>query len=246
MTTMIANRQRQHQLGAEELLELGRPMPLAIVSRTPFFMGRAPRMEGRDQLGFIDILGNVAGFLIDGISWALTNLGNLLDVPLKILSQGIDLVFNGVADLLRNIPIVGDLLAQIVVLGGSILKFGLSIPGMVLREAGNVLGGIAKALKTEGTDGENQEKVDKAKDDIVSKAPDGVKENVKAILDASGVTGRNLTPTVSSSGTVTGAAGATGATGAQGLPGVSEPGIGTALAIGIPVIGGLILFTALT
>jgi hypothetical protein len=222
-------------------------MPLAIVSRTPFFMGRAPRMEGRSQMGFgLDLIGNVAGFLIDGISWALTNLGNLLDVPLKILSQGIDLVFNGVADLLRNIPIVGDLLAQVMVLGGAILKFGLSIPGMVLREAGNVLGGIAKALKTEGTDGENQEKVDKAKDDIVSKAPDGVKENVKAILGASGVTGRNLTPSVSSSGTVTGAAGPTGAAGAPGMPGVEEPGIGTALAIGLPVIGGLILLAVLT
>lgn len=241
-TTMLAN--RHHRLGAEELLELGRPLPLHIVSRQPFFMGRAPRSPGA-ELGQFEFLGNVAGFLIDGISWALTNLGNLLDVPLKILTQGIDLVFNGMADLLRNIPIVGDILAGIVVLGGAILKFGLSIPGMVLREAGNLLGGIAKALKTEKSDAETQKDIDGAKKDIVSKAPDNTKEYVKAILDSAGVTGGNPAPLVSSGGQVSTPAGATGQL-PETPPESAEPGIGTALAIGIPVVGALVLFAVLS
>jgi len=232
---MLAN-SRVH-LGAEELIELGRPLPIHVIARQPFFLGRAPR-----QMGQLEFLGNVAGFLVDGLSFLFTTLGDLLDVPLKILSQGVDLVFNGVADLLRNIPIVGDLLAEILVLGGAIIKFALTIPGMVLREVGNVLGGVAKALKTENSDAENEDKVDEAKDNIVEKAPSNLKDGVKAILDAGGVTGKNLTPGVTAGGQVTPTT-----TPATVIPPVQqEAGIGTALAIGLPVVGGLILLVALT
>lgn len=238
MRIMLAN-SRVH-LGAEELIELGRPLPIHIAARQPFFLGRAPR-----QMGQLEFLGNIAGFLVDGLSFAFTTLGNLLDVPLKVLSQGIDLVFNGVADLLRNIPIVGDVLAEVLVLGGAIIKFGLSIPGLVLREIGNVLGGVAKALKTENSDAENDKKVNEAKDNIVEKAPVNIKDNVKAILDASGVSGGNLSPGVSSSGQVTASPATTADLRTVEAPGTGAD-IGTALAIGVPVIGGLILLVALT
>lgn len=183
----------------------------------------------------------IGGWLADGLSFVLTQLGNLLDVPLKIISQGIDLVFNGVADLLRNIPFVGDLLAEILVLGGAVIKFGLSIPGMLLREAGNVFGGIAKALKSENSDSKNQEKVNDAKDRITEKAPLDIKDTVKGLLNASGVTGKNLTPSVSPSGEVSAPTGPI-----TSLPQAEpEMGLGTVLAIGVPVVGAVVLVAAL-
>jgi hypothetical protein len=247
----------RHRLGAEELIELGR-VPTAVLFRQPYFMGRprraplvanGPALAG-PGLGILDILGSVAGFLADGLGFALGTLGDLVDIPLGILSQGVDIAFNGVADLLRNIPIVGDLLAQILVLGGSLVKFGLSIPGLALHGLGNVMAGIGKALKGENSDAQNQEKVDDAKKDVVDRAPLPIKESVKAILDASGVSGRNLTPGVGSGGQVTAPP-----AGRQGPPGARAPGIpaaeaegpdiGEILAVGVPVAGAAALLVAL-
>jgi len=238
----------RYRLGAEELLELGRARATPA-DRRPFLMGRARPMMANErpseQVYIFDILGSVAGFLADGLSFAFTTLGDLIDIPLQILSQGVDIAFNGIAGLLQQIPIVGDLLAQIVVLGGSLIKFALSIPGLVLRGLGNILGGVAKALKGSGTEKENQEKVDGAKDKIVDGAPSALKDNVKAILNASGVTGKDLAPSVSP----TGEPKPTTITPTTKIEDVTPPAegveIGTVLAVGVPVVGALALIVAL-
>lgn len=238
----------RYRLGAEELLELGRARAVRV-ERRPFLMGRARPMvanAGRpvEQAYFLDVLGSVAGFLVDGLSFALTTLGDLIDVPLQILSQGVDIAFNGIAGLLGQIPIIGDILAQIVLLGGALIKFGLSIPGLALRGLGNVLGGVAKALKGSGTEKENQEKVDGAKDKIVKDAPSAIKDNVKAILNASGVTGKNLSPSVSATGEPK-TTPVTPTTTVEDVTPSEGADLGTVLAIGVPAVGAVALLVAL-
>lgn len=252
---LIIDAGRRYQLGAEELLELGRARNSAVSGRRPFLAGRAGAAAGAPFLGnrrpalaqesvfILDVLGSVAGFIADGLSFALHTLGSLVDLPLNILAQGVDIAFNGVAGILREVPIIGDILAQILVMGGSLIKFGLSIPGLMLHGLGNILGGIAKALKGSGEN--TDDKVDGAKKDIVNKAPDPLKDNVKKILDASGVTGSNLTPSVSPTGQPL------PTTPGSTLPGASAPGdsagtdLTTVLAIGVPAVGVLALIAAL-
>jgi hypothetical protein len=243
----------RYRLGAEELLELGRSRrPVTLSGRRPFLSGRAERGPflgnrepelSQESVFILDMLGNVAGFIADGLAFALNTLGDLVDLPLNILSQGVDIVFNGVSGLLREVPIIGDVLAQILVMGGALVKFGLSIPGLVLHGLGNILAGIAKALK--GSDADTDEKVDTAKKDIVNKAPDPLKDNVKKILDASGVTGSNLTPSVSPTGQPLPTPPGSTPPGAE-APGSSAGDLTTALAIGVPVVGVLALVAALS
>jgi hypothetical protein len=238
----ILLRNRPTRLGAEELIELGRPLPLAIAARQPFFLGREPRPAS--GIGQLEFLGNVFGWIADGLAFLFTKMADLIDIPLKIISQGVDLVFNGAADLLRNIPILGDFLAEILVLGGAVIKFALTIPGLVLREVGNLLSGVGQALKSKNSDSENQEKVEGAKENILSKAPSELKENVKALLNASGITGKNLTPGVASSGQVTATPEPAGT--AAAIPAGGETDLGTILGIGVPAIGLIVLVAVLS
>jgi hypothetical protein len=190
-----------YRLGAEELLELGaiRREPLRMGSRRPFFAGRynRPMLTNSPELGQLQILGTIAGYLVDGLAFALNTLGDLIDLPLNILAQGVDVAFNGVAGLLSNIPVLGDLLSQIVLVGGSLIKFGLSVPGLLLHGLGNILEGIGEALDDAMTPSEKQKKLDDSKESILEKTPDDLKEGVKSILDAGGVGGTNISSDIS-------------------------------------------------
>lgn len=259
MTAAAAVPGRRYRLGAEELLELGRARsPQYVAERQPFLASRlrkpmlrqTPQREP-ESIFILDILGSVAGFVADGLSLALGALGTLVDLPLGILSQGVDVAFNGLAGLFSGIPGIGGFLSQILLLGGSLIKFGLSVPGLLLHGLGNIMGGVAKFLKGEGSEGKNQDDIDEAKEEIISKAPPGLKENVKKILDASGVTGGNLTPSVGSSGTPRpdGGTPVNGGAGGPGTPGdltsVPSTDLETVLAIGVPAVGAIALIAAL-
>lgn len=208
-------------------------------------MANRPYLGQEGAYAILDVLGSVAGFIADGLSFALNTLGSLVDLPLNILAQGVDIVFNGIGGLLKEVPIIGDLLAQILVMGGSLIKFGLSIPGLLLHGLGNILGGIAKALKGENSSGANEEKVDTAKKDIIGKAPDPLKDSVKKILDASGVSGSNLTPSVSPTGEPMPSTAPGGAAAGAGAGAGEGTDLSTMLAIGVPAIGVLALVAAL-
>lgn len=189
-----------YRLGAEELIELGSSRKPSASSRMggPFLSGRKDRQAfigNRPTLGITDILATIGTYLVKGLEFAFNALGDFIDIPMNILSQGIDIVFvDGLAGILRHVPLVGDLLAEIVVLGASVLKFGLSLPGLALHGLGNVMGNIATTLEENFTEAENQNKVDQSKEEILEKAPDELKDNVKALLDASGVSGSELVP----------------------------------------------------
>lgn len=144
------------------------------------------------QLGFLDFLALIGQYLASALSFAFNTLGTIVDIPLKLLSEGVDIAFNGLAGVLENIPYVGPILAQIVLLGGAVLRFALSIPGFILHELGNLLEGAAKALEAYRTPEEREADMKEQKDKVVEDAPPDIKDNVKALLDATAPNPKNL------------------------------------------------------
>lgn len=235
----------RYRMGAEELIELGRARALGA-SRSPFLANRprfamghvaaspAPELAGYELGDILDIVKDVGGMITGALGFALSTLGDLVSVPLDILSKGVDLVFTNVAGLLDHIPIIGGLLAQILLLGNSVIKFALSVPGMLLHGLGNVMTGISKALMQKNTPAQNQKNVDKAKDDIIGKAPPNLASKVGQVLNSTGVTGNNLTPTLTPQGGVLPGGGTTVPTPA---PAAGESGLSDVLAVGLPLAG---------
>lgn len=185
----IVNKSR-YSLGAEELLELGRTAHGARLGNVPFFSSRL----GSPRLG--DIFSDVGGFITGALGFAINTLGDLVSLPLDILSKGVDVAFTGLANLLDNIPIMGPFLGQILLLGNAVIKFALSVPGLLLHGLGGILTNISKVLTAKNTPAQNQKNVDKAKENIASKAPALIQSAVKSTLDSTGVSGNNLTPSL--------------------------------------------------
>ena len=188
-----------YRLGAEELLELGNIRKGPVRTNRPYLAGRKP-MLANPTLGGIDILsilGTVAQYLAQGLGFALNTIGSIVEIPLDILGQGVDIAFNGIAGGLRYIPVLGDLLAEIVLVGGAIIKFALTIPGLLLHEFGNILEGIGKYLDDKLTPAEKEQKLDDAEKKLIDEAPEPIRDNVKAILDAAGVSGRDIAGSIS-------------------------------------------------
>lgn len=219
---VIPLRPVRYRLGAEELLELGRRGATLGGPRSPFLANRrpaAPLGAGKEHLGdIVDIVKDVGGIITGALGFALGALGDLVNIPLGLLSQGVDIVFNGAADILGQIPIVGELLAQILLLGNAVIKFALSVPGLLLHGLGNIMTGISKALLEKSTPAQNQKNQDKAKQDIIGRAPPNLRSQVEQALDASGMSGRNLIPAI--------------APVPEGSSGLLD-----AVAIGLPVVG---------
>lgn len=231
-TMRVIARPIRYQMGAEELIELGRAGRGICHGHAPFLANR-PQLGRRGDPSLGDIFSDVGGVITGALGFALNTLGDLVDLPLNILSQGVDVAFNGIASLLDNVPIIGAFLGQILLLGNAVIKFALSVPGLLLHGLGGIMMNISKALTAKNTTAENQKNVDKAKDDIVSKAPAAIKGEVKKALEASGVTGSNLTPALDQSGAVP--------AGAQDSGGLEK-----VLTIGLPIAGAAAFLFALT
>lgn len=215
----------RYRMGAEELLELGRAGASLSGSRGPFLANRghaALGSSGRAGMGdILEIAKDIGGIITGALGFALTTLGDLVSIPLDILAKGVDIVFTSAADLLGQIPIVGGLLAQILLLGNTVIKFALSIPGLLLHGLGNIMTGISKALLAKQTPAQNQQNTDKAKSDILGQAPPNLRSQVSQALNASGMTGQNLIPAIAPVAPVV----------------ESSSSLTDALAYGLPVVG---------
>jgi len=223
-----------YRLGAEELIELGRPAtcPAYLGARRTFFGGRPGSVRrgtfmGNARLGQLDLLAQAGSFLAKMLSGAFGLLADLVNVPANILVSGVDLIFTNVAGLLDDIPVLGTLAAQILLIGNAVIKFGLQVPGMLLGGISNVLGGLSKALDTTQNAAQKAASEKDAKDKILDRAPDFLKGAVKSVLE-----GR------SPSGAGGGAAGGAGGAGGADGTGAGEAGpsdLEKALMIGVPV-----------
>lgn len=185
----------RYSLGAEELIELGRVNAVSK-GHEPFLSNR-PRTQF--ALGQSDAEAPPAktdetnSFLAQALAKDLDVLGNLTLISPDIMVKSESVVFRTVGDLLDHAPSVDILLAQIDLLGNAALQSSLPLPEKVQDGFENILNGIANALSASGTSAQNQKAIDQAAAALMAQAGD-LKEQVKSALDATGVSGDDLTP----------------------------------------------------
>jgi hypothetical protein len=159
------------RLGAIELIELGAARKALDPTRRPFLASRFPRPYGTGAtLGQLDFLRTVGSFLTGAFEFLFKNLAKLVSVPLDLASKGIGVLFDGLAGFLRNIPIVGVLAAELLLVGKAVIQFGLSVPGLLLKGIGNIFGEVKGAI--DATKTPEQKKVDekKGEENILNRA----------------------------------------------------------------------------
>ena len=178
------------RLGAIELIELGNaPRERAgtiPVLRRPFLGTRQrPMLANPFKLGQLDFLGDIGSFLTGALELVFTELAGLIDLPLDLASSGVGLLFDGVAGLLVNVPIIGVLASEVLLLAKSVIQWGLTLPGELLGGIGNIFGEVKAAIDAAKTDDEKKEDEKKAKETLLDKAEDkGGAELRDAVEDA--------------------------------------------------------------
>ncbi len=163
----------EHTLGAIELIELGDTGEKASCCGRPY-LGR-----NRRELGFLaDIGGFLAGIFETGVGL----IADIVDAPLQLLAGGVDFVFVNIASVIGQIPILGELVASVLLIANAAIKFVLSLPGLILREIQNVFKGLREAFEGNYTEPERDEKMGEAKKRIVDDAPNDIRKDVDRVL----------------------------------------------------------------
>lgn len=159
------------RLGAIELIELGSARRALTSGNRPFLAARYPRPHGPGPaLGQLDFLASVGSFLSGAFEFIFKNLASLVNVPLDLASKGVGVLFDGLAGFLSNIPIIGVLASELLLVGKAVIQFGLSVPGLLLKGIGNVFGEVKKALDVTKTADQKKADEKKANDNILNKA----------------------------------------------------------------------------
>lgn len=193
-------RTKRFSLGAEELIELGNGRVGVNLDRKPFLSGRTRNVRlslgsskrmGQD----VDLLAEVAPYVANRLNDSLSALADILDMPVMNLGQSVEIVSKNVSGLLERIPSIKDLLEQILVLGGVLVKYGLTVPDMLLRNLGNLIGGIGVSLSKLG-EGELQGGINQAKQDIAEQSGDSLKDSLTEIMNRTGVSGNDPVPNI--------------------------------------------------
>jgi len=220
------------RLGAIELIELGSARRALTSSNRPFLAARYPRPHGPGPtLGQLDFLASVGSFLAGAFEFLFKNLASLINVPLDLASKGVGVLFDGLAGFLKNIPIIGVLASELLLVGKAVIQFGLSVPGLLLKGIGNVFGEVKKALDVTKTADQKKADEKKANENILNKAQqkggDPLKNAVQQALQGNPPT--NTTPPPANN---------------QLPPGVQEVGAGIGgtdlnevLKVGLPIAG---------
>lgn len=174
--------QTPYRLGAIELIELGRPAPRPHPGlRRPFLASRGAR------LGQFDFLADIGSFLAGAFEFLFKTLADIVSVPLDLASQGVGVLFDGLAGFLANIPILGELASQLLLVGKAVIQWGLSVPGLLLEGIGNVFGEVKKAIDATSTPAEAAADEAAAKSKILDKAKekggDAFKKVVKDAIE---------------------------------------------------------------
>lgn len=234
-----------YSLGAEELIELGKPRrekPF-LAARKPYFQrgGERPFIGNSNRsLGQLDLLADVGSFLAKFLAGAFSVLAQIVNIPTNILISGVDLIFTNVASLIGEVPIIGTVAAQIFLIANSIIKFGLQVPAALLGGISNVFAGIGKALDTLAPSKKAAAEKD-AKDKIMDRTPDPLKEAVSAALS-----GTNPAPQAGAgSGGQPGAIPPTATGASSGAVGAGS-GLETAVAVGAVIVAGGTLLLLVT
>lgn len=144
----------------------------------------------------LGIFADIGVFLFEGLRWLFQSLADFLKSTVELLMQGVDAVLGGLADIVSYIPIIGPLLGKILLFGSAVIEFVLNVPVNFLQGTANILGGIGEFINETWGEDKKEAEINGAKEDILSRAPDVIRDNVRDLLDATGVTGSNPTPNV--------------------------------------------------
>jgi len=144
----------RYQLGAEELIELGRGETSPKPDRKPFFLGRVRLSDGPE----------------DAFSYLRERLGRELGLLERLMGP------ESLSGILRRAPALRDVAAQALVAGGAVLPAALS--GM-----GHALGHVLEAMEATGTPQENAGLLESAARRVAQEAPVQAKSSVEEILN---------------------------------------------------------------
>lgn len=170
----------RHQLGAEELVELGRGPGAAFLGRRPFL---ASKYElGRRSMG--DLTADVHGYITGALAFNLETLAALLGISSDSFFYGGSVTFPGLVTLLDNAPVLARFLAQTLLLGNAAMRYGLSMPVPLANGLGGVLGSVGQALSARVGVADAKGNMDEAYSVIVGQAPEALRDGVKAMLDS--------------------------------------------------------------
>lgn len=165
-----------HRLGAIELIELGDMFPRIMKpynldpGRRPFMASRYPRVPCGPGLGQLDFLAGVGSFLTGAFEFIFKTLASIVNVPLDIASKGVGVLFDGVAGFLKNVPILGPICAELLLVGKAVIQWGLSVPGLLLNGIGNIFGEIKNAIDATKSPAEKKKDADIGKENLLRKA----------------------------------------------------------------------------
>lgn len=148
----------------------------------PFLANRA-----RPSMGIS--LAEIGSFLLDMLSKGIGVIADIVKVPLGLLTEGVGVVFTSVAAVISEIPVLGELVAQVLLAANAVIGFALAAPGKLLEGVSNVFGNLARALDEAYGPEEKREKLDAARENIVSRAPEAIRPAVRDAL------GRQPAPT---------------------------------------------------
>ena len=185
-----------YRLGAVELIELGTARPrgprpsMGQLSRRPYLSSRPPINLGGATLGFS--FAGIGSFIAAAFENLFKFLADFISVPFDLASQGVGILFDGLSDLLLNVPILGEFASAVLLLGKTVIQWGLSVPGMLLDGVSNVFGEIKDAINAVKSPEEADIDMGAAKDMILDKAKkkggDAFRDAIKDSLEGNDVT----------------------------------------------------------
>jgi hypothetical protein len=186
-----------HRLGAIELIELGSPIPSINLGRRPFMSGRYPHASvGRGPELGLEFLTSIGSFLTGAFEFIFRTLADIVNVPLDIASQGIGVLFDGVAGFLKNVPILGPICAELLLVGKAVIQWGLKVPGLLLGGIANIFGEIKNAIDATKSPADKKADADIGKENLLRKAEEkggpALRSAVQSAIsgkDPEGVTG---------------------------------------------------------
>lgn len=127
-------------------------------------LGRARRAAVGQLGGALDFL---SGLFKDIFGFLATAIGT----PLDLVGQGASLVIDTISGQIARIPLIGELVAQVLTIGRVVINAGLHLPETLLRGISNLFGSFAKL-----PEGKQKELTEKAVGQVMQFAKDQGKE----------------------------------------------------------------------
>jgi len=196
----IAGLREQHRTALGQVQRAGRTVPLSWAKalqdlETTIAKRRSARetlLTGRPQIAdasfpglgqrvALGILGDAINYFFtfvgNGIQSVTNLLGGILEVPLSLIGSGANTVITAFAGIVGEIPIIGEIVAAILLAANAVLQQALKLPGQLLEMVGN-LGKAFASLSPE----QKEKAASLAKTMLIDSASNDIKNDVAQTL----------------------------------------------------------------